>query len=907
MRSNVMAKVLVFRIDYDGCLSSSEIVPRVDVKRDTLYAACLRPEQHPVVEQNPVLVDHILNSIRSHPDCETVIIQIGTNRQTKFIDIYNGGEKGNGSCLSAYERLYQEIQGRLAMQYGSRPPVVMLDKTLLGDLEYQGQVGGTVYMETQASMSGMLIWNRDQATEREAFAFATVSDGNKLLLNYFFNQRLADKFRGQTILVEFIDDNEELLRESTSFFQQHPALCPDSITVQAVKYTRNIISIGGSYIGTGSLQLDYKSRVGQTLESWKPMIDEASQALVVIEPAEGYKRAVKTLQQFAVLSTPTVTDTAAGSLYPLPPQQPDGQGYQYPVVLQPAQLAAAGATQAQPQMLQQPGGQWQQYSGVWPVQQQAIASLVRPQQLQPQTAAPFSLQPPPPRADFGAHLVQPSAPLLSEEDTDQERTDQKHADPAIEAENQKVLKGWAERIHPGFVKLGVLSDHQPQVCHETGILIWNICMLCSLHVSGSYNNGFAIQETLGQYRHRLAIIGYNLQKFIFENHRIDTVLLQEVSADEQDLKILLVGINQARKEYGREPLKQDELPKVEAKKGLLTLSFDNERDLRYHPEKGEIGIRGAAKHRVNYILDSQNNRLIVNVHADYECGIKNILSELGDLLLSKPHYQHLQVILAGDFNRNLFTLDMVEKSVGTEPSLDHITHQEVFIGGQKWIAYSAGPGNITQVENEAFLQQADGALAIRAPEMRLTFADGLNTLTFRTSRFASLEDIIEALNQSLCVTAPVSVAAAAAPHSIFHCEATGGAAAAGAATNTMDEFRQLGYQLNDLIGNIEAEKYKCASFFAASPLTIYQRGVSKTVEGLLPMVYSLFLLVRELRHAGELKQKQDAFEKIMEWCRETPRLKSEVVGGLQTKVFEACEEFKKGRSNESTASAAPRI
>jgi hypothetical protein len=917
-----MAKILVFRVDYDGCLGGKVLLhsPRPE-SQDYYETVCAAPEQHPAVDMNQDLLQHIRHTVQAHSDCEEIVIQIGTNRQTAFIDIANGAKHGSGSCLSAYESLL----ARLQTDFGSI--TVKLDQALLGDFESNAEEGRT-FSQIQAYINGNIAWS--SGFQKDAFSHAVLSEQHKLLLNYFFNQRLAEQYSGQTIWVDFIDDRDDILGRSTDFFAKNTTLCPNGITVRAVRYVGSgavdhfgkcvsvPITVIGQYEGKGILNLDYKNKVANTLRDWVP----SSIHEVQMPRIDGDYRAVITLQSFA---SPSPTFMAAAgaaqtAAYPQPfqPQaaMPMPMGYSV------EQLTAI------PQLAMQMGCQYthipnfpmlSMQMGYYPVGQHAAMAMLPTIGLTQIPNASTSVQP-----MMFAPFLQPSIASLPSENTAvfaSQGVTRQLADQSIQAKNQEVLQSWIGGIHSKFVELGVLSDHQPQVCRATGILMWNICMQCRSFGRGGYNNGLGITEEKTPYELRLSVIGYNLQKFIFENPDVNTVLMQEMSGDKDDLNYLLAGMNLAREEYWKkERLTIDSLSGgVDPSTGLLTLSFNGNRDLKLdHHRKGFV--TSSCRNRVEYIVDAEKNRLIVNVHAQYSQGITDVLREL------LGFFPQAQIIFAGDFNRNLFNPNMLLQGVGTEPSLDCIGDKEMSfdVEGQRYFAYSAGPGNLAH--GQTHVQQADGAMAIRAPKMQLEFAFGLNTPTFGKQKFNSFEEVLEALMGPAAVAVPVSsvvaapasasVAVAAAGHGVFRAvPPVSMAAAAGAATVAVDvdfqlaqAYRQLGERLisKDIINNIDDEKYKC-SFMTADPLIIRSGASSETIKNLLPMVKELFLLCRTLRNRGgqyKVGEQQEAFDKIVEWCGNTPMRSRDVIKELQAKVIVECEQFKTQYSDLLSTSLA---
>lgn len=190
-------KVLVFSLDFDGCVFNAK------------YCNSTEPER--LIKYNKKLIEHILQEIQKQ-NYQEVIFLVGSNRQGFSTDRANSKRNNSGSCFPAIIELCEAIQ-KLT------PIPCRVDRFLMADL-YSARPAGTNFsaiLEKNSNIQDRCIW-----------------DEFKFSLIYAQMHYLSSKQSSSVFDFNFIDDRVDILSNLTRFLT-HQEFIPRNISTLNLK------------------------------------------------------------------------------------------------------------------------------------------------------------------------------------------------------------------------------------------------------------------------------------------------------------------------------------------------------------------------------------------------------------------------------------------------------------------------------------------------------------------------------------------------------------------------------------------------------------------------------------------------------------------------------------------------
>lgn len=208
--------IRVLSFDFDGCLFNLDYINKT----------------HDVIQSNMAL----LNQIKQENDeakHNKVITFVGSNRQSKAVDLANS--PGKGSCFPAVQQVNQFLG-------------TSLDSFLLAD----------VYGQLPAGTS----FNRAIDKENKLPDANWMFDHTKATILYAQMHKTANEHPNEAITFDFYDDRQDILDALNKFYKYHQHLMPSNVTLRLHRYDGNLKSPNYSDIqGTGDINIDYRKTV----------------------------------------------------------------------------------------------------------------------------------------------------------------------------------------------------------------------------------------------------------------------------------------------------------------------------------------------------------------------------------------------------------------------------------------------------------------------------------------------------------------------------------------------------------------------------------------------------------------------------------------------------------------------
>lgn len=215
----------VISLDFDGCLFHSGYIQQYAEKGTLDVIATNQP---------------FLDSLKAQNSNYTqTIVMVGSNRQSKEIDVLNSYNKG--SCFPQIKKISDYLSASL-------------DKFLLADV-YGQLPSGTSFNKAQDDIEGV---------EQHA---SWVFDESKATLLYAQMHKLAHEHLDEHITFDFYDDREDILDGLHSFF--NPALIPQNITLRLHQYAGDKAPLSAekySILGEGICDKNYRQTVKDMME-----------------------------------------------------------------------------------------------------------------------------------------------------------------------------------------------------------------------------------------------------------------------------------------------------------------------------------------------------------------------------------------------------------------------------------------------------------------------------------------------------------------------------------------------------------------------------------------------------------------------------------------------------------------
>jgi hypothetical protein len=248
----VEKKLIVFSVDFDGCLHTA-------IKNEDKYNK---------------LIDSIIAEIKQikikEPTKEIVVkVFVGSQRQSKTNeDLMIKG--GHGPCAGIYQKFTSDIKEKLE----SLKIEITLDKFLLGDI-FSNLHPGSSYTQLAEldSQSKRLKENNLEdrsATNKQLKSTDHYVDHSKLLLIYSQAHFIASNTK-DLIELKFYDDKKELLEKLKKFFKLFPNWLPDNITFTPYCYAKkdSVPVATGTICGTGVIDNNYINTIKNILVNLK--------------------------------------------------------------------------------------------------------------------------------------------------------------------------------------------------------------------------------------------------------------------------------------------------------------------------------------------------------------------------------------------------------------------------------------------------------------------------------------------------------------------------------------------------------------------------------------------------------------------------------------------------------------
>ena len=207
--------IRVLSFDFDGCLFNINYIMARDNKD--------------VIKYNEVLLKTISND---HHLYSKTITLVGSNRQSKTIDLCNSPHKG--SCFPAIKTISTHLKAEL-------------DSFLLADI-HGDLPDGTSFDRAidQTYMGPHTDWWFDE---------------HKVTILYAQMHRIATANPGEEIEFDFYDDRSDILLTLAEFYKAHPSLIPANVTLCLHQYAGQAPQHIHSIQGTGMIDGNYKETV----------------------------------------------------------------------------------------------------------------------------------------------------------------------------------------------------------------------------------------------------------------------------------------------------------------------------------------------------------------------------------------------------------------------------------------------------------------------------------------------------------------------------------------------------------------------------------------------------------------------------------------------------------------------
>ena len=206
--------IYVRSFDFDGCLFNINYIQSANKN---------------VITHNQAFFAEVK---AQHHDASKVIIFIGSNRQSRDIDLANSFMKG--SCFPAVQIVSTYLEAEL-------------DTFLLADI-YGDLADGTSFV--RATDPG---YQGDHAH--------WLFDGTKASILYAQMHRVASDNPTEDIVFDFYDDRGDILDALNAFYETHPRLIPSNVTLRLHSYAGKHVTAIADIIGTGFIDTNYRQTV----------------------------------------------------------------------------------------------------------------------------------------------------------------------------------------------------------------------------------------------------------------------------------------------------------------------------------------------------------------------------------------------------------------------------------------------------------------------------------------------------------------------------------------------------------------------------------------------------------------------------------------------------------------------
>jgi hypothetical protein len=240
LNKDVEMSVLVFSIDFDGCLGHQEFYETQDCD---------------LIKANQPFLHYLADLGRTYED---KVLMIGSSRQSSFIDFMS--QKGNRQLLRCFP-YYLQIAGFLGIHF---------DSLLMADV-YANLAPGTAYNLELAvdypfkdkddfskyHMKALAF----QASQRSPVPPDAFCDVSKVSLIYAQVHKMAHKYYPNLVVFKFFDDDLKNLNGIYAIFHRYPDLLPLNLRLDLCQYDGDELKDLYSLQGSGALDQDFYQTV----------------------------------------------------------------------------------------------------------------------------------------------------------------------------------------------------------------------------------------------------------------------------------------------------------------------------------------------------------------------------------------------------------------------------------------------------------------------------------------------------------------------------------------------------------------------------------------------------------------------------------------------------------------------
>lgn len=215
-----------YSFDFDGCLYTQN------------YLDCHKD----VVRANQQLMDHV----KEKAEQNGAIVMVGSNRQSRDIDVFNNIDKRLKSCFKSIEQIAHHTGAKL-------------EKTLMADIENDLPLG-TAFDEAIEAENNKTN-NGYVSDEGEGHYRVTDQEFEKFVMLYVQMHKLAMDYPEQNVQFYFYDDAPMILEQSCKAFTNNTSLVPANVTIHFQHYLGNETPINQNYghvVGTGQKDKLYR-------------------------------------------------------------------------------------------------------------------------------------------------------------------------------------------------------------------------------------------------------------------------------------------------------------------------------------------------------------------------------------------------------------------------------------------------------------------------------------------------------------------------------------------------------------------------------------------------------------------------------------------------------------------------
>lgn len=217
--------IRVCSLDFDGCLFHGGYIS----------AAQYRGTMPNVIDYNQSFLDEIKKSNNNYSQTITFI---GSNRQSRRIDIMNSDVKG--SCFPAIQAVTDYLMTDINYP-------VIFDPFLMAD----------IYSDLASGVSYYRGLSRFYSGHHAEWQF----DENKLSMLYAQMHKIASEYPDESIQFDFYDDKESIFQGLIPYFENNKKTIPSNVTLNLYQYWGGQVFQRGAYQGEGNIDFAYRETI----------------------------------------------------------------------------------------------------------------------------------------------------------------------------------------------------------------------------------------------------------------------------------------------------------------------------------------------------------------------------------------------------------------------------------------------------------------------------------------------------------------------------------------------------------------------------------------------------------------------------------------------------------------------